>query len=401
MKLSINCLAAVAILGPLTSSGAVAQIEAASHQHAAHTHEHAQVIPSRVLVFPDTLDGRSVLSVDLHTHSVFSDGHVWPTVRTWEAQRDGLAAMAVTEHLEYQPRSDDIPHPDRNRSYQVASESAADLEETDLIVINGAEITRKLSPGHVNAVFITDANPLLTIEDRDEDNLQNARQAIREAQRQGAFTFWNHPSWGRDFPDGVLVVPEEQKQLFSEGLIQGIEVANGHGYSEETFQVALDHDLVILGSSDIHGLIDYDYDLEAGEHRTVTLVLAREKSAEAIREALVGGQTTALYMGHVIGREQHVRAVVEGALTLIPGTPREDSQVLPLTIRNDAPIRMILRNVGTRRFSNASDLVLVPANGEVRVTLTASPDPAAVVLPVEVVNAFVGPGTSLRMELKP
>ena len=312
MKLAINCLAAAAILGPHTSSGAVTQTGAPSHQHATHTHEHAQVIPSRVLVFPDTLDGRRILSVDLHTHSVFSDGHVWPTVRTWEAQRDGLAAMAVTEHLEYQPKLDDIPHPDRNRSYQVALESAADLEGTDLIVINGAEITRKLSPGHINAVFITDANPLLTIEDRDEDNLENAKEAMREAQRQGAFTFWNHPSWGRDFPDGVLVVPEKQKKLFDEGLIQGIEVANGHGYSEETFQVALDHDLVILGTSDIHGLIDYDYDLEAGEHRTVTLVLAREKSAEAIREALVGGQTAALYLGHVIGREPQVRAGPRG-----------------------------------------------------------------------------------------
>jgi hypothetical protein len=199
----------------------------------------------------------------------------------------------------------------------------------------------------------------------------------------------------------VLVVPEEQKQLFSEGLIQGIEVANGHGYSEETFQVALDHDLVILGTSDIHGLIDYDYDLAGGEHRTVTLVLARERSAEAIREALVEGQTTALYMGHVIGREPQVRAVVEAALALVPGTAREDSQVLPLTVRNDAPIRMILRNVGTKRFSNASDIVIIPAHDEVELHLTASPDTSAVVLPVEVINALVGPATSLRMELKP
>jgi len=353
-----------------------------------------------VLVFPDTLDGRKVLAVDLHTHSVFSDGHVWPTVRTWEARKDGLAAMAVTEHLEYQPHRDDIPHPDRNRSYEVASKSAAGFEDADLIIINGAEITRKLSPGHVNAVFVKDANPLRTIDESSEDNLENAKEAMREAQRQGAFTFWNHPSWGRDFPDGVLVVPEEQKQLFSEGLIQGIEVANGHGYSEETFQVALDNDLVILGTSDIHGLIDYDYDLPAGEHRTVTLVLARERSADAIREALVKGQTTALFMGHVIGREPQVRAVVEGALTLVPGTLREGSQVLPLTIRNDAPIRMILRNVGPKRFYNASDIVIVPAHGEVKLQLTASPDPSAVVLPVEVTNAFIGPDTSLRMELR-
>lgn len=392
MRPAINVLAAAAILVAPSASGAAAP---------QHAHEHAEVIPSRVLEFPDTPDGKKVLSVDLHTHSVFSDGHVWPTVRTWEAQRDGLAALAVTEHLEYQPWSEDIPHPDRNRSYEVASESAARLGDADLIIINGAEITRKLSPGHVNAVFISDANPLRTIEDPDDDNLDNAKEAIREAQRQGGFTFWNHPSWGRDYPDGVLVVSDVQKQLFSEGLIQGIEVANGHGYSEETFQAALDHDLVILGTSDIHGLIDYDYDLAGGEHRTVTLVLARERSADAIREALVAGETAALYLGHVIGREAQVRAVVEGALTLVPGTLGKDSQVLPITLRNDAPIRMIVRNVGTKRFSNASDVVVVPAHSEVELRLSASPDPAEVVLPIEVINAFVGPGVSLRTELTP
>ena len=104
MELAINILAAAAMLGLQPAAGAVTEGEAASGQHAAHTHEHADVIPSRVLVFPDTRDGRRVLSVDLHTHSVFSDGHVWPTVRTWEAQRDGLAAMAGTEHREYQDR---------------------------------------------------------------------------------------------------------------------------------------------------------------------------------------------------------------------------------------------------------------------------------------------------------
>ena len=61
---------------------------------------------SRELRFPPLEDGRLVLSVDTHTHSVFSDGHVWPTVRVWEANKDRLDAMAITEHLEYQPNHD-------------------------------------------------------------------------------------------------------------------------------------------------------------------------------------------------------------------------------------------------------------------------------------------------------
>ena len=46
--------------------------------------EHVEAAESRELRFPPLKDGRLVLSVDTHTHSVFSDGHVWPTVRVWD-----------------------------------------------------------------------------------------------------------------------------------------------------------------------------------------------------------------------------------------------------------------------------------------------------------------------------
>ena len=67
----------------------------------------------RLIRFPD-VEGYHTLVVDLHTHSVFSDGHVWPKIRVGEALRDGLDALAITEHLEWQPHRADIPHPDRN-----------------------------------------------------------------------------------------------------------------------------------------------------------------------------------------------------------------------------------------------------------------------------------------------
>ena len=41
------------------------------------------------------------------------------TVRVWEANKDRLDAMAIAEHLEYQPNRDDIP-PDRNRAFELA-----------------------------------------------------------------------------------------------------------------------------------------------------------------------------------------------------------------------------------------------------------------------------------------
>ena len=45
-------------------------------------------------------------------------------------QDDGLDALAITEHLEWQPHLADIPHPDRNRAF----EAAADLDTPEKVV---------------------------------------------------------------------------------------------------------------------------------------------------------------------------------------------------------------------------------------------------------------------------
>ena len=62
---------------------------AASHALAHDAVSAAGDNAARTISFPDTAAYRTVI-VDLHTHSVFSDGHVWPNVRVAEAQRDGL-----------------------------------------------------------------------------------------------------------------------------------------------------------------------------------------------------------------------------------------------------------------------------------------------------------------------
>lgn len=82
----------------------------------AHGPAYPETDEARAIKFPDT-ENYKTLVLDLHTHSVFSDGHVWPTVRVSEALRDGLDGLAITEHLEFQPHLSDIPHPDRNRAF--------------------------------------------------------------------------------------------------------------------------------------------------------------------------------------------------------------------------------------------------------------------------------------------
>lgn len=355
----------------------------------------------RELRFPDLEDGRLVLSVDTHTHSVFSDGHVWPTVRVWEANKDRLDAMAITEHLEYQPYRKDIPHPDRNRAFELAAkENKKGRERTDLLLIAGAEITRKYSPGHVNALFIDDANPLLTTKNRNEETYANARDALREAKAQQAFMIWNHPAWQNDFPDGVIKISKKQQALFDEGLIHGIEVANGEYFNDSSLQVALDHNLAIIGASDIHGLIDYDYDITAGTHRTVTLAFAEERSVTGIAQALFQKHTVALYDRQFIGREAELDALFNSFVSFerLPSR-RKDRQQTTVRIRNAGPIAIELKVAGNISLNKSVGYITVPANGATVITVLDRAANEPIDLELVWVNSWQAPKTHASVQI--
>ena len=218
------------------------------------------------------LNGYTTLKCDFHMHSVFSDGLVWPTVRVDEAYREGLDAISLTEHIEYRPHKKDIIA-DHNRSYELSQKQAKKL---GILLIRGSEITRSMPPGHFNAIFLNDSNPL---------EQKAYKDAFNEAKKQGAFIFWNHPGWARQQPDSTLWWPEHT-QLYNDGCMHGIEVANGGLFMPEAIQWCLDKNLTMIGTSDIHQPIQTDYDFSKGEHRTMTFVFAKERSPEGIREDL-------------------------------------------------------------------------------------------------------------------
>ncbi len=341
---------------------------------------------NRVIDFPD-VGGYQTLAVDLHTHSVFSDGLVWPVIRVQESERDGVSLFAVSEHLEFQPREADIPHPDRNRSFAVAAEWAGSTG-SDVIVVNGAEISRDMPPGHVNAVFLSDANALL---------MDDAMEVFREANRQGAFVFWNHPNWIPQRADGVARLTDMHRELIANGLLHGIEVANALTYSAEALQIALDYDLAILGVSDIHGLIDWDYDVHGGGHRTVTLVLAEERTAESIREALNANRTAAWKDGELIGREDVLVPLLEASVKVSEVGVRRGS-VLTVKLVNRSGASFELLSIGPQRFYDRAAVVNVPPHGTVELSVTGE-NRSDFELSFAVLNAIVAPETHPTLRL--
>ena len=51
------------------------------------------------IVIPDT-EEYLVLTGDMHIHTIFSDGNVWPVTRVEEAYAEGVEVICITDHLD-------------------------------------------------------------------------------------------------------------------------------------------------------------------------------------------------------------------------------------------------------------------------------------------------------------
>ena len=187
---------------------------------------------------PD-IPGYKTLKCDLHTHTVFSDGSVWPDIRAEEAWREGLDAVAITDHIEQQPHRDDLPT-NHERSFEIAKPRG---DRLDVLVVRGSEITRKMPPGHLNAIFLDAVEPIET---------EVWQDAVAAAHRQGAFIFLNHPGWKGQQPDGVARWYPEHTELLEKGMLHGVEVINTREYYPEAHQWCIEKGMAILSNSDVH-----------------------------------------------------------------------------------------------------------------------------------------------------
>lgn len=377
----------------------------------------------RIINFPNT-EKYKVIVADLHTHSVFSDGAVWPNVRVEEAVRDEIDLLAITEHLEYQPHIDDIPHPDRNRSFDIAEDIA---KNKDLTVINGAEITRMFPPGHINAIFIEDANKLIYLDEAKiseakeilkevpEESLTNyedlswledaalaslwpVKSALIEARNQNAFTFWNHPAWSSEEFIGQPMLREIHKEFFRDNLLHGIEVANGDGYSEEAFRIALEYGLTVLGTSDVHGLIDWDYPSSIGAHRPVTLILSESNSIDAIKSSLFSGKTVVWFKNNLIGLENNILELTNSYLKAKKVEILENSDIARVEIENVSDVRFIIQVLDQSSVVNESNLIEIAPNEKTVLQIDSGIDKGS--LDVKILNAFIAPNKNLLTTLK-
>lgn len=273
------------------------------------------VTPNKIII-PD-IEGYKTLKGDFHIHTVFSDGNVWPTTRVQEAIWEGLDVIAITEHIDTRHQKmvkNGYFNPekcDRDASYEIARKAAG----KKLLVVHGGEITRGMPPGHWNCLFVKDNDDIcMAAEANDHDHVLAMEGGLKEARKQGAFIMWNHPNWEKQAPNETIM-HEAHKKFLKEGYMDAIEIYNT-GYCPEAHEWALEHNLTMLGNSDAHGPFFYTIDYLHGAHRPVTLVFAKEKTLEGVREALDNARTAVFAEGRVYGREQELSQLIKACLKI-------------------------------------------------------------------------------------
>ena len=345
--------------------------------------------PVRTEMYIPQVCGYNVYKSDLHTHSVYSDGQVTPKYRVREAWLDGLDVMAVTEHIEYRPYdkvfyeylkeyaekeykptakglAEANPMVDLNYAVKETQDEAA---KYGMLIIPGTEITRNgKEVGHFNALFTTDNNLIY-----DKDPVQ----AIRNAKAQGALVMHNHPGWTRK----NIEMTETEMKAYSEGLIDGVEVMNGAEFYPGVIDRVREGNMFIAANTDIHASTAAEYNVY-GEHRPMTLILAKERSLDSIREALEAGRTIAYGFGHLCGSEELLHELFKASVTISAVDGKK------VAVTNMTSIPYIIKK------ENGNPVRIPPFS-----TYNTSIHPNAVTISFSVLNLWTGTDTHLKVEL--
>ena len=319
---------------------------------------------------PD-IAGFRTLKCDFHMHTVFSDGNVWPTVRVDEAWREGLDAIAITDHIEYQPHKKDIPT-NFARSYEIALPRAKEL---NVLLIRACELTHDTPPGHYNALFVKDIAAL---------DIKDFLEQMKAANAQGAFVFWNHPGWKQKADESYWF--DIHKTLVDGKLIQGIEPFNGDQYYKDAHTWAGQYNLTLVGNSDEHAPFDPPTENNA-THRTMTLVFAKDRSLDGVHEALKSRRTAVWALNRLAGKEEFLKPLFEASVEFCPVFHRS-GETAYLEVRNKSDVPFELGRKGTK------GLTLEP-NSTTILHATVNKETGKAELNYEVKNLLIEPGKGL------
>ena len=325
-----------------------------------HIYCHELGIGSRRIISIPDIDGYLTLKGDFHLHTSLDDGDVTPKARVREAWYDGLDVIAMTPHIGVH-KNEGVRLKDYNLPNRLA---IAEGKKMGVMVIQSAEITRRKPFGHMNALFLKDCNVFDEnrylvdengefLRDKTGDKIPNRATEMKDfeaAEAQGAFIIWNHPGW----PDRKSTLYPLHKKLIEEKRIHAVELFN----SSEWYPRVLDwfdtYKLPMMANTDIHYITANKYNRCL---RPMTLVFAKERTIESVREAMFAGRMLALFGNKLAG----------------------DANLIKQLLNKSLQVRVIDEKEGVVEVTNISDIEFEATFGESKQYVVFYPRTATIV----------------------
>jgi 3',5'-nucleoside bisphosphate phosphatase len=156
----------------------------------------------------------------------------------------------------------------------------------------------------------------------------------------------------------------------------------------------LEKNLTMLGNSDIHDP-DLRQESSAKDHRTMTLVFAKERSSASLKEALEARRTIVWFKDQLIGREEVLRPFFTACIQISKPTVRTKTHVF-VEARNNCQADISLESTGEGRPRQ----VVLPARSTVLIRLPVAEAVTPIVFHCTAKNFLVAPGQGLAVTLE-
>ena len=145
-----------------------------------------------------------------------------------------------------------------------------------------------------------------------------------------------------------------------------------------------------MGTSDIHGLIDWDY-TEKGNQRPITLVFAKEKNLESMREALFEGRTVAVYNSLFVGKSEYLTPLLQSCVQVVSATYLPNTAILKVELTNISSSDLLFENQMDFNFYDSSPVFQIPAKGTKTVHIKTLEKKESITLKLKALSGYTAP----------
>jgi hypothetical protein len=180
---------------------------------------------------------------------------------------------------------------------------------------------------------------------------------------------------------------------------------NGPEYYPDAHQWCIDKKLTMIGNSDVHDPMGMNYEFHKGEHRTMTLVFAKKKTINSIKEALFARRTAIYWENSLVGESEYLEPIFSNSIEILnPEVSIKGKSRVYIQIRNTSIIPYELELAGKVEHITVPEKIVLYGNKVVIFKIRGISEEMAGTkdfsIPYVVKNLLIAPGKGLPVHIE-